>query len=56
MNLSAATDLSSLCVEYNSISLFFTKALINLLQNSLLLSTHILFGLRFDSFNFFGKH
>ena len=41
MNLSATTDFVSLCVKYIYIALFSN----HLLQNSLPLSTHILFGL-----------
>ena len=49
MNLSATTDFPSLCNEYISLSFFSNHNLIDLLKNSLSLSTHILFGLRFDS-------
>ena len=49
MNLSAITDFPSLCVECIFISLFCKNNFIDLLQNLLPLSTHILFGLQFDS-------
>ena len=47
MNLSAAIDFLSLCVEYISISPFSGHDFIDLLQNSLPLATHILFGVFF---------
>ena len=49
MNHLAITDFSSLCVEYISILLFCKNDFIDLLENSLPLSTHILFGLHLDS-------
>ena len=55
MNCSAATDFPSLCVEYIPISVFSSHDFINLLKNSLPLSTHSLFGLWLDSFKFFWK-
>ena len=53
MNISATTDFLSLCVEYISISFFSSHDIIDLLSNSLSLSTNILFGLRFDSSKIF---
>ena len=50
INLSATTDLTSLFVEYISIAFLYTHDFIDLLKNSLPLSTHILFGLRLDLF------
>ena len=52
-NLSATTDFSLLCAEYISITLFSSHDFTDLLQNSLYLSTHILFGLRLVSSNIF---
>ena len=49
MNLSATTDFCLLCVECISISCFSTHEFLDLLQNLLPLSIHILFGLQFDS-------
>ena len=46
MNLSAITDFPLMCVENISIAIFSNYGFIDLLQNSLSLSTHILFGLR----------
>ena len=53
INLSATTDLPSLCIEYISISLSFNHFFIELLQNSLPLLTHILFGLSPHVFKIF---
>ena len=55
INLVATTDFSSLCVEYISISFFSNYDFIDLLQNSLPLSTRILFRLWSDSFKMFWK-
>ena len=55
MNSSAKTDFSSLCVEYISISLSCKNDFTDVLQNSLPLSTHILFGLQLNFFIFFSK-
>ena len=49
IKLSATTDFPSLCFEYISMSLSSYQDLIDLLWNSLLLSTHILFGLGMSS-------
>ena len=48
MNLSAITDLPSLCVEYIPMAFFSSYDFTDLLYTSLPLSTHILFGLQFD--------
>ena len=57
MNLSAAIDFLSLCVEYISISPFSGHDFIDLLQNSLPLSTHILFGVCFfNNLKYFEMH
>ena len=53
INLSATIDFPLLCAEYISISLFSDHEFIDLLQNLLPLSSHILFGLRFDSSKIF---
>ena len=55
MDLSAITDFQSPCVEYISISLFCKLDFIDLLENSLPVSTHILFGLWFDLSKIFPK-
>ena len=55
MNLSVTTDLPSLFVEYISIAFFSSHDFIDLVQNSLPLSTHILFGLLFDVPKIFWK-
>ena len=55
MNLSATTGFSSLYVQYISTEYFSSYGFIDLLQNSLPLSTHILFGLRLDSSKVFIK-
>ena len=52
-NLSETTDFSSCCVEYISILLSCNQDFIDLLQNSLPLSIHILFDLRLDLFEMF---
>ena len=49
------TNSPLLCAEYISMSFFSNDDFINLSQYSLPLSTHILFGLRFDSFQIFWK-
>ena len=49
MNHSAITDSPLLYDEKICIPLFCKNDFIDLLQDSLLLSTHILFGLQFDS-------
>ena len=48
MNLSTATDFPSLYAEYISIEIFSSHYLIDLLQNSPPLFTHILFNLWLD--------
>ena len=53
MNLSVTTDFLLLCPEYISIAFFSSHDFIDLLQNSLPLSTHILFDLRLDSSKIF---
>ena len=55
INLSAATNFPSLCIEYVSISLSFNHFLKEILSNSLPLSTYILFGIVLDSFKNFWK-
>ena len=50
INLSAITDLPSLCEEYTKISSLSSLSCIKLLQNSLPWSTHNLLSLRLDSF------
>ena len=55
MNLWAITNFPSLCVENISILLIWKNGYIDLLKNSLLLSAHTLFALRFDSSKFFLK-
>ena len=49
INLSATTDFPLLCVECISISLSSNHDFIDLLLNSLPLSTHSLLGLQLDS-------
>ena len=49
INFSATADFSSVCVEYIFMLLSRSYDLIDLLQNSPLLSTHILFGFLFES-------
>ena len=53
MNLSTTTYFSSLCVEYILISLSCNHDFIDLLENSLPLSTHVFLGLRSGSFKIF---
>ena len=55
MNLSAITYFPLLCAEHTSVSLFCKNDFIDLLQNLLPFSSHILFGLRFDSSKIFLK-
>ena len=55
MNLSETTDFTSLYVEYIFIPFFSNHDFIDLLLNSLPLSTHILFGFPLDSFKSFWK-
>ena len=55
MNLLATTYFPSLCVAYIPIAFFPNHDFIDLLSNSSLLSTHILFGFLLDSFKVFGK-
>ena len=54
-NLLATTDFFSLSVEYISVLWSCNQDFIDMLQNSLPLSTHILFGLRPDLSNIFWK-
>ena len=49
MNLSATINFSLLCIEYISISLSCNHDIIDLLQNLLPLSNHVLFGLQLNS-------
>ena len=53
INLSVMTDFPSLCFECISILLFCENDFIYLLLNSLLLSTHVVLGLRLDSIKIF---
>ena len=53
MNSSTVPYYPSLYVEYISILLFCKNDFIDLLENSLLLPTHIFFGLRLDYFKKF---
>ena len=53
MNLSGTTDHPSLFVEYISIAFFSSHDFIDLVQNLLPSSTHILFGLLFDVLKIF---
>ena len=55
INLSAATDFPSLCVDCTSISLSCNHNFIDLLQNLLPLSTHILLGLHMALLKTFRK-
>ena len=49
------TDFPSLCVGHSFISLFYKTDFIDLLQNSLPLSIHLLLGFRLDSFKIVWK-
>ena len=53
MNLLAKTDLLSLCIEHNSIAIFCNHDFIDILSNSVPLSTHILFDFLLDLFAIF---
>ena len=53
MDLSVTTDFPSLCVKYISISVFSKIDFIDILQNSLPMSTHVLYGLRVGSSKIF---
>ena len=55
MNLSEITYFPLLSAENISVTLFYKNDFIDLLQNLLPLSSHILFGLRFDSSKIFLK-
>ena len=56
INISATSDFPSLCVQYISVSLSCNHDFIDLLQNALPLSTHIMFGFQLDSTESFEKH